>query len=146
MASTADNWGLYPTGCGSCSNSDRYESRLRLARLDVDKEKLDWYYEQEKWFGQSTAIAYGDWGTNDIFLGGAFDNKKTKNSEKDMEWVPCVFHMQNSGKKYKLWKLKINGNYQTSKTDHAVIDHLNVDKSASTDVDYIFGTTRTREN
>ena len=67
MASTADNWGLYPTGCGSCSNSDRYESRLRLARLDVDKEKLDWYYEQEKWFGQSTAIAYGDWGTNDIF-------------------------------------------------------------------------------
>ena len=90
MASTADNWGLYPTGCGSCSNSDRYESRLRLARLDVDKEKLDWYYEQEKWFGQSTAIAYGDWGTNDIFLGGAFDNKKTKNKADLVEEVRRV--------------------------------------------------------
>ena len=54
--------------------------------------------------------------------------------------------MQNTGLKNNLWKLKINNSYQTSKINHAVVDHLKIDKTASAAVDYIFGTTRTHKN
>ena len=52
--------------------------------------------------------------------------------------------MKNDGKKKKLWKLKINNSYVNSLTNHAVVDHLKIDKTSSVSVDYIFGTTRTR--
>ena len=100
MSSTSGYYGFFPSGCtASCTDNDRYEGRLRLGQFDVSTEQLDWYHEQKKWFGQSNALAYGDWGTNDIFLAGAVDDNKWRQSDSSMEWAPCVFHMQNNGLK-----------------------------------------------
>ena len=108
---SSGNIGFFPEGCSGCNDSDRYEGHMRLAQFDVASGNFDWYHEQTKWFGTSTAISHGNWGTNDIFLGGAVDDKKLQKSDTTMEWAPAIFHMKNDGKKHKLWKLKISNAY-----------------------------------
>lgn len=70
MGSSSTNKGFY------LNSSPGYDGRLRLAQFNVASSTFDWYYEQIKWFGQSVALAYGNWGTDDIFLGGAVDDEK----------------------------------------------------------------------
>ena len=75
MASpNSPNLAFFPNNCNSCSDSDRHDGHMRIAQFDLSSEKLEWYYEQIKYFGHSTTIAFGNWGENDIFLGGASDN------------------------------------------------------------------------
>ena len=61
-----------------CANGNNCSSRMRIAQYNVAAESFDWYYEQEKWFGQSVALAYGHWGetADNIYLGGAADHSR----------------------------------------------------------------------
>ena len=45
-----------------CDDGFACDSRLRIASFDVSSEQVTYYLEQDKHFGQSTAIAYGHWG------------------------------------------------------------------------------------
>ena len=62
-----------------------------------------------------------------------------------MCWGPAVFQTnRNTGTKSRLWQIKIGGDYQNSIDNHAVVDHLKVDGTSYANIDYVFGTTRTR--
>ena len=89
MESHTYNLGFYQRG--GTASVERNGDHLRLTQFDLATEKLDWQIRQNKWFGQSTAIAYGNWGNNDIFLGGAFGNKKAMITDSTVELAPFVF-------------------------------------------------------
>ena len=98
-------------------NNTFYEGKMRLAQLDVATTNLDFWFEQEKFFGRSAALVYVDGpstGASNIYLGGASDNAERKVSGDPIAWAPAVFQLKPDGTKFELYKIKINNIYNTN--------------------------------
>ena len=84
----------------------RYESKLRIARVDVSTspEAVDYYYEQKGWFGRASVIAYQDNGAtgSNVFIGGSSDTNHI-NSGDDEEWAPSITLIDKDGQFERLW-------------------------------------------
>ena len=99
--------------------NDEYEGKLRIAQYDTanigtgSEGNFEYYKEQNKYFGQASAIAFGDWGPtevdSEVYLGGAADNNryKTTDASEPMEWGPIIYHLKSDLTKLELWKIKI---------------------------------------
>ena len=79
----------------------RYYARLRIARTDVSTrlaETVDYYYQQEGWFGRSAALAYRDNGPtgSNVYLGGSSDPIHISNSD-NTRFSPSITLLDNSG-------------------------------------------------
>lgn len=59
-----------------------------------------------------------------------------------MEWTPIIYHFDKNLNKVEFWNLKIDGSYQQSLEDHAMVNHMKLSKDAAGS-DYLFGTTQT---
>ncbi len=80
------------------TDGTEYESRLRIARADVASETLDYYYEQDGWFGRSGALAYKDNGSSgsNVYLGGSSDPFHISDSD-GKRWDPSITLLTESG-------------------------------------------------
>ena len=60
---------------------DGYESRLRVGSFNTNTDQMNFYYEQESWYGRSTSLAWHTDPGSGFFLGGntdKFDNGLTQ--------------------------------------------------------------------
>ena len=108
---------------------------------------MDFYHEQNRYFGQASALVYGDWGTTEAesytYLGGAADNNRYQNEGEAMEWAPIIYILDSSGVLVESTMIKLDNLWQNSLEDHAMIDHM---KMTVGPPDYIHGTMRTYLN
>ena len=52
---------------------DGYESRLRVVSFDTISNQMNYYYEQETWYGRAASLAWRLDPANGFFLGGNTD-------------------------------------------------------------------------
>ena len=118
---------------------------MRLSQLNVADTTLDFWLEQGKFFGRSAALVYVDGdstATSQLYLGGASDNKERKVSTDTKEWAPAVFQLKPDGKKLELYKIKLNGVFNSNAGQIVQVDHMKRDST----LNKLFGTTRTSES
>ena len=118
---------------------------MRLAQLNVANTALDFFHEQEKYFGRSSALVYVDGSsteTSQLFLGGASDNFERKNDHDPKQWAPAVFQLKPDGKKSELYKIKLNNSWNSNSGQIVQVDHMKRDSVQKK----LFGTTRTSES
>ena len=127
------------------NGNNYYEGKMRQAQLNVANTALDFFREQEKYFGRSSTLVYVDGSsteTSQLFLGGASDNVERKNDKDNKEWAPAVFQLNPDGTKMELYKIKLNDSWNPNSGQIVQVDHMKRDS----EMKKLFGTTRTSES
>ena len=127
------------------NDNSYYEGKMRLARLNVADTALDFFREQEKYFGRSSTLVYVDGPstqTSQLFLGGVSDNFERKKASDVKEWGPAVFQLKPDGEKSELYKIKLNSSWNSNSGQIVQVDHMKRDSVQKK----LFGTTRTSES
>ena len=123
------------------NDNKEYESKMRIASMDVATTAWDFHHEQQTHFGRSAALAYhdgSDVASSHIYIGGASDNYARLSQTDPMEWGPSIVHLKPDGTLNEMFTMKLNnGGYFTVADPIAQIDHMHLDTSQN----MLFGTT-----
>ena len=127
-------------------NISQYQGKLIVGAMNVQAESMDYYKEQELYFGRSVSLAYRDYGETgaNLFVGGATDHCHINEESDPKCWTLSINRMAYDGSKEHQTQINPYGDtvYHTDAGTAPYIDHMHFDATSDSSKEWLFGSTR----
>ena len=97
--------------------------------MNTETQEMDYYHEQELFFGRSAALAYKDNGENgsNLYVGGATDSCHVYEEADEKCWTLSITRITSDGLHEHSTQLNPYGTYyHTDETTAPYIDHMHI--------------------
>ena len=117
-----------------------YAGKALVAGYDAGLSKTLFYHEETKYFGQSAAITYIDWGGDaaNLYVGGSIDTRCKSFGGSVPCWKLAITRMFPTGTVSGSWSIGVAGSINADSAPF--IDNIGVNERL-----HIFGTTRSHD-
>ena len=116
--------------------------------MNTQTEEMDYYHEQELFFGRSAALAYrdnGETGSN-LYIGGSTDSCHVYEESDEKCWALSITRITHDG--FNEHSTQINpygGTFHTDEATAPYIDHMHLYHDTNFD-EWLFGSTRASDD
>ena len=116
--------------------------------MNTETEEMDYYHEQELFFGRSASLVYrdnGETGSN-LYVGGATDSCHVLENSDEKCWTLSITKITHDGSHDHSTQINPYGtSFHTDEATAPYIDHMHLDQESNSD-EWLFGSTRSSDD